>query len=208
MSDESQKSSCAMPETGTTPGGSTVPMWLFGLMFCLLFLAAWTFDLRGGWFEAKVYAPYNSLADVQRFQPPPTDEDPLFGRGKVVYSKICAPCHQDNGLGSAAQNAPPLAGSEWVLAKGPNRIVRIVLHGLSGPIEVSGKQYGAGVMTPFGSALSDEEVAAVLTFIRQNKLWQHNASAVTPEQVKAIREATKDRTANWTAPELLKESDE
>ncbi len=189
-------------ETEPVATQAAVPMWLFVGVFVLLCLGAVYFDARGGWFDARVYGQY-TRAPVD-FQPQRDGPDLEYGRR--VYNMACSACHQPNGLGSAAQNAPPLVGSEWVLAEGPNRIIRIVLNGLSGPIEVAGKQYGAGVMTPFKDSLSNEDIAAVITFIRMNSEWKHNATPVTPEQVAKIREATKDRMVNWTAAELLKVS--
>jgi len=189
-------------ETEPVSTPTTVPMWLFVGVFVLLCLGAVYFDARGGWFDARVYGPYKT-APVD-FQPPPSD-GPDLAYGQRVYNMACSACHQPNGLGSAAQNAPPLVGSEWVLAEGPNRIIRIVLNGLSGPIEVAGKQYGAGVMTPFKDSLSDADIAAVITFIRMNPEWKHKGTEVKPEQVAKVRELTKDRgSLNWTAAELLK----
>jgi mono/diheme cytochrome c family protein len=146
---------------------------------------------------------YMSRKPPVGLQPPPKD-GPNLAHGQRVYNMACTACHQANGLGSTANNAPPLVDSEWVLAEGPNRIIRIALNGLSGPIEVAGKQYGAGVMTPFKDALSDEDIAAVLSFVRTNPEWKHKGTWVKPEQVKKIRDETKDRMVNWTAAELLK----
>jgi mono/diheme cytochrome c family protein len=196
-----EKPISAATETEPVSTLTTVPMWLFAALFLLLCGGAVYFDARGGWFDARVYAPYHQAP--QDFQPPRTD-GPDLERGRRVYNMACSACHQTTGLGSTANNAPPLVGSEWVLAPGPNRIIRIVLHGLSGPIEVAGKQYGAGVMTPFKDSLSNDDIAAVINYIRLNPEWKHAASPVTTEQVARIREATKDRVANWTAAELLK----
>jgi mono/diheme cytochrome c family protein len=180
---------------------TAVPMWLFVGVFVLLCLGAVYFDARGGWFDARVYEPYNKPPlDFQ----PPKGEGPDLEYGRRVYNMACSACHQPTGLGSTANNAPPLVGSEWVSVAGPNRMIRIVLNGLQGPIEVAGKQYGAGVMTPFKDALSNEDIAAVITFVRLNPEWKHNASPVTAEQVAKIRELTKDRMVNWTAAELEK----
>lgn len=193
----------AAQESEPTFAPTTMPIWLLVLLLTLLFLGAWYFDARGGWFEAKVYGPYHSAANLAAFQPPKVDGPPGFDRGRAVYGLSCAPCHQPTGMGSAAVGAPPLVGSEWVLAEGPNRLVRIVLNGLSGPITVKDQAYGSGIMTPFKDGLSDEDIAAVLTYIRTNPEWKHNAAPVTPAEVKAIRDATKERGANWTAAELL-----
>jgi nitrite reductase (NO-forming) len=99
---------------------------------------------------------------------------------------------------------PPLAGSDWVAAKKPDRMIRMVLHGLTGPVTINGKPFAtpAPLMPPLGAALSDTQIADVLTFVRD--AYGNNASAVTPEQVAAIREAEKARTAMWTEAELQK----
>lgn len=192
-------------ETEPVSTHATVPMWLFVVMFVLLCLGAVYFDARGGWFDARVYAHYK-MPPVD-FQPPRGD-GPDIEYGRRVYNMACSACHQVTGLGSTANNAPPLVGSEWVQAAGPNRVIRIVLNGLQGPIEVAGKQYGAGVMTPFKDSLSDADIAAVITFIRMNPEWKHTGTEVKPEQVAKIRALTKDRgSVNWTAAELLKVPD-
>jgi len=202
MSDDTKKVQGAN-ETEPTATSATTPMWLVGLLFVLFFGAAWTFDHRSGWFNKKVYPPYSSEDVVKHYQPPAEDLPPEYIRGKKLY-EVCAACHQPNGLGSASVGAPPLADSEWVLAPGPNRIIRIALDGLSGPLKVKGQQYGSGVMTGFRPAFSDQQVADVLTYIRMSREWKHNASKVKPEQVKAVRDATADRSSNWTEAELLK----
>jgi len=94
----------------------------------------------------------------------------------------------------------PLSGSEWVLAPKPDRIIRIVLHGLQGPVTVLGQEWSLA-MVPWKGVLTDEEIAAVVTFIRQNKDWGHDASAVTTEEVKAISEA-ENRLEPWSGPDL------
>ena len=203
MSDEIKNLKNAS-EAGPIPTQATTPIWLFALLFVLLFGAAWSFDQQGGWFDAKVYRPFSSVEDLARFQPAPADEPVLYQRGKKIFNDACAVCHQASGLGSVAVGAPPLVNSEWVLVAKPDRIIRIVLHGLSGPIQVLGQNYGTGVMTPFKDALSDEDIAAVITYIRNNRDWKHKASEVTAEDVKAIRNATKDHSGNMTSPELEK----
>lgn len=119
----------------------------------------------------------------------------------------CAPCHQADGTGDASKNVPPLAGSEWVLSDSPNRVIRILLHGLNGPVTVKGTVYNGAVMASWRktadnpSGLSDEEIAAVLSYVRSS--WGNKAPLITPDQVTAISKEEK-RADNWTAPELLK----
>ena len=189
----------AEPKANLAP----VPIWLIVLFGALFYGGQLYLDHAAGGFDPQVYEPYPDYATLKT-QQPNFGDDP-FARGEKVYHEIakCVACHMPNGGGSPGAN-PPLAGSEWVLAEGPNRIIRIVLHGFSGPVEVKGQQFN-GNMTPFGADIlkDDKDIAAVLTYIRQNKDWGNNASAVTAEQVKKVRETTKGRETPWTAPELL-----
>jgi len=125
-------------------------------------------------------------------QPAPQGPD-----GKVVYSTTCAACHQATGEGVEG-TYPPLAGSEIVNGD-EAKIVRIVLHGLTGPVEVAGETY-SGMMPPWGGVLKDPELAAVLTYVRS--AWGNKAAPVTPATVAAIRAATASRATPWTAAEL------
>ena len=119
--------------------------------------------------------------------------------GKRVFLANCIQCHQVNGLGVPG-TYPPLAGSDWV--NGPEeRLVRIVLHGASGPITVAGKEFN-NLMTPFGALLKDEQIANVLSYIRSE--WGNTAPEVKPETIAKIRVETASRTTPWTAAELLK----
>ena len=120
--------------------------------------------------------------------------------GRALYAR-CATCHQATGAGIPGA-FPPLAGSEWVTGK-PDAAIRIVLHGMQGPITVKGQRYDA-MMMPYGTgqAMTDAEVAAVLTYVRTN--FGNTASAVTAAQVAAARAATKGRTTPFTAAELAR----
>jgi nitrite reductase (NO-forming) len=103
-------------------------------------------------------------------------------KGKRVYLQNCAMCHQADGKG-LPNVFPPLAQSDFLMAD-KTRSVGVVLHGLSGPITVNGQRYD-GVMPP-QVTLNDEQIAHVLTFIRNT--WGNTGDAVTVEEVKAIRE--------------------
>jgi nitrite reductase (NO-forming) len=103
-------------------------------------------------------------------------------KGKRVYLQNCAMCHQADGKG-LPNVFPPLAQSDYLMAD-KTRSVGIILRGLSGPITVNGQRYN-GIMPP-QVTLSDEQIAHVLTFIRNT--WGNQGDAVTIEEVKAIRE--------------------
>ncbi len=182
-----------------TAGLSTVPVWLvvvFGALFywCQLYL-----DGHAGGFSKEVYAPYDSVEDVAAANPQ-GEGDKMLAMGRDVFNKTCSVCHQPNGLGKEG-TAPPLVGSEWVLASSADRIVHIPLYGLTGPITVKGVQWNNLTMVPLGDNLSDQQIAAVLTFIR-TKLGDNKASPVKPELVKAAR--AEARRGSETADDLLK----
>lgn len=118
--------------------------------------------------------------------------------GEEVYVAACAACHMPNGTGIAGA-FPPLAGSRWVT--GDERVVvRIVLHGLTGDIEVEGDTY-SGLMPPLGGTLSDGEIAAVATYVRRS--WGNAAAPVSAATVARERAATAGRATPWTVPELM-----
>jgi len=125
--------------------------------------------------------------------------------GGQVFHANCTSCHQTNGQGLDPA-FPPLVGTPWVVGS-EERITKIVLHGIHGKIEVNGKTYdpekGVPPMTAFGSILKDEEIAAVLTYVRNS--WGNKAAPVLPETVKKVREANKTRDIFWKPEELLKD---
>jgi mono/diheme cytochrome c family protein len=132
-------------------------------------------------------------------------ERDLYLKGKTIYAQegSCATCHQPDGKGLTASGFPPLTGTEWVLGN-EDRLIKIVLKGLQGPIEVQGKKYPGQVpMTPFGGMLKDDEVAAVLTYVRNS--FGNKAAPITPEKVAAVRGRIKDKTGFYTPEELLRE---
>jgi mono/diheme cytochrome c family protein len=196
-----------LPEPVAEPG--TVPVWLIALLALLVFmgdmyLTYYGADIGGkaGSFPALVYyPPFQSYAQVDAANPK-SAADLLAAQGWQAFNANCAPCHQPSGLGNPSQNIPPLAGSEWVLAPGPGRAIRIVLNSLKGPVSVKGQTFENPAMPPWRSALSDEQIAALLTYVRGNKDWGHSAPPVTPDQVKKIRDATASRADQWTAAEL------
>ncbi len=116
--------------------------------------------------------------------------------GEAIYMSRCMSCHQTDGAGIAGV-FPPLNGTEWVVGD-KGRLIRIVLDGMMGETTVQDVVY-SGAMPPWKSFMNDEEVAAVLTYTRS--AWDNEASAVTHQEVKLVREATKDRTSSWTAEE-------
>ena len=106
--------------------------------------------------------------------------------GQTVYMTVCFACHQPTGMGLPSM-FPPLAGSDWVNAPKPDRIIRNVLHGVMGPININGKPFTtpAPMMPPQAAALNDAQIADVLTYV--NNAWGNQGDAFSADKVKAIR---------------------
>jgi mono/diheme cytochrome c family protein len=179
-----------------------MPLNLLFIFSGFIFAGATYLGRYSGHFDPHVYnenAPRGAAGAAVAAAP----VDPIES-GKKVYATVCAACHQATGLGLPPA-FPPLAGSEWVLGS-EERAIRIVLHGLQGPIKVKGTEFNgampaAGRVAGSGFNLADDKVAHVLTYIRQE--WGNQAAAITPEKVTEIRMKEGDRKA-WTAAELEK----
>ena len=131
-------------------------------------------------------------------------EKEAFKSGHAVYFRDghCATCHQKDGKGLDPA-FPPLHDSIFVHGN-PERLIKLTLHGVMGPFELHGKKYDGQVpMTPFGGMLNDKEMAAVLTYVRNH--YGNKASAITPEQVAKVRDATKEMKGFYQMDALLKE---
>jgi mono/diheme cytochrome c family protein len=113
--------------------------------------------------------------------------------------RVCFACHQANGLGLPGA-FPPLAGSSIVTEADTGKIIRIVLHGLQGPIEVKGVKFNS-LMPAQGAQLNDKEIADALTYVRN--AWGNTAAPVTVEAVAGVR-AQVQRPTPWTWDELTK----
>jgi len=108
-----------------------------------------------------------------------------IARGKVLYKQICATCHQADATGVPRMN-PPLIKTKYVLGD-KTKLIRVLLLGLNEEVEIEGEYYSNPM--PSQAALKDEEIADVLTFVRNS--FGNKASAITPAQVKAVRATIK-----------------
>ena len=162
-----------------------------------------TVDVKGA---SQFAAP--PASEFVKFSPPKhlsRAEKKVYTEGSKIYQREshCATCHLPHGKGSV-NVYPPLVGSPWVIGS-EERLIKMTLHGVWGKMKVNGITYdpsrGVPPMTAFRSLLKDEELAAVLTFVRNT--WGNKASVVSPATVKKVREQTIDRTTFWKPEELL-----
>jgi len=174
-------------------GMEAPPMWLWMVIFGVMLFSTFYLGSYTGDFSPDPWLQSSKPVATTGAAPEEVTVD-----GAQIYSSRCANCHQANGEGVGGA-FPPLNQTEWVTdAEGP--IIRILLHGLVGEIEVRGNVYN-GNMPAWGRQLSDAEIAAVITHVRQS--WDNDASEITAEEVAAVRDATAGRATPWTADELL-----
>lgn len=187
------------PEEGMEP----LPLWLI-LFFALLFFSAGAYLFRYcGGFDSNNYDEDTVAYGPQKGGGGAAKAVDAVALGKRLYTVNCASCHQATGQGAAGQY-PPLAGSDIVLCKGgygENHLARIMLEGLAGPVSVSGATYN-GNMPPWATNLKDEQIAYILTFIRQE--WGNQAGPIAPDGVAAVRKETAAQSNPWTDDELKK----
>ena len=131
----------------------------------------------------------------------------VYALGKDIFHRDahCITCHQQNGLG-LAPIYPPLTNKEWI-AGDDERMIKIVLKGLWGPLEVAGKRFdptkGTPPMTGFEQMLKDEEIAAVLTYVRQS--FGNDYDPIKPDAVKKVRKEAASRNSFYQIEDLMKE---
>ncbi|MCH8332304.1 HEAT repeat domain-containing protein [Candidatus Sumerlaeota bacterium] len=125
------------------------------------------------------------------------NEKARFEEGKDLYAISCASCHQLDGWGEDGK-APPLLDSSWALGS-VERLARIVMHGLRGPITVNDKDYDMEM--PGLVTFTDQQIAATLTYVRRE--WEHTADPVDAAAIAEARQASSGREAMWTVEELL-----
>lgn len=185
------------------PESQPAPLWaMFLLMLVAIIAGGQLGPMTGGW----SFNVSNPFASAGGGDPRPGGAgaggalDPFalaMKKGSSGYA-VCGGCHQGNGGGLPGQ-FPPLAKSEYVLG-GTERLIRIVQHGLTGPVTVNGQGFNTpGGMQPFGAAMSSQDLANVLTFVRNS--WGNEASMITKEMVQKVRDEEK-RASQWTVTEL------
>lgn len=170
------------PEEGQRPVPKLVVVWIGILLVWGVGYYAWQIGkpMLGGDSRSVVEAP--AAGD---------DID-----GGAIFSARCSACHQSNGQGLPG-SFPPLVKSEWLLGDASVPIA-IVHDGLQGEIEVEGTTYN-GVMPAFSGQLSDAEIAAVLSYVRQE--WGNDAEPVKAKSVEAHADEYGERGA-WSPEEL------
>ena len=183
-------------------GFSPMPLFLLGFISALIFgVSVYIVHYRGD-FDPLVYDHRYDASQQVTDGPVELTEAQILARGRTAY-QTCVACHQANGQGVPGVY-PPLAGSEWVTGS-EERLIRVLLHGLTGPIQVKGNTYNQ-LMPAFGRVpgggynWNSERIAHVLSYIRHE--WGNDASFITTEQVDTVFRAEAGRSRPWTQDEL------
>lgn len=108
-----------------------------------------------------------------------------IARGQVVYTKNCLSCHFADGGGVPNMN-PPLVKTTYVLGD-KTKLIKVVLNGFTQNVEIDGETYSNN-MAPH-NFLSDQEIADVLTYVRNS--FGNKASAIKAAEVKVVRASGK-----------------
>ena len=174
-------------------GEEPTPRVLWALVAMTLFVGGFLLGRTWGGFGLGTHLGYVSPGARGQVAPelavgPPT--------GEALYKSRCAACHQANAQGLPG-SFPPLVGSEWVTRSDPRTLIRILLDGLAGPVRVMGTVYN-GNMPAWGGTMSDEEIALVLTYVRELS----SAPPVDAATVAEVRAAGR-RAEPWTEAALL-----
>jgi mono/diheme cytochrome c family protein len=179
-------------------GFSFLPIFLIFAFAGICFWGGIYIVNHGGAFRWDAYDPDFVVHD----KPLAIPEKSLFEIGQKLFVSQCAQCHQANGQGVTGVY-PPLVASNWVLGH-QEVLARILINGMNGKVEVLGKTYNGNMPAfgPSGLNLKPKQIAGVLTYIRQE--WGNDSSDVTEETMKNYIAQYANRTAPWTAEELLR----
>jgi mono/diheme cytochrome c family protein len=174
-------------------GHEPISLWVIVACGAVLLIAGGVLGNAGSWFdyESTVRANYvrGAAPGVEADAPATKEALAAFNaRGAKIYSK-CSGCHGGNGRGDGA-NYPSLAGSDWVIGDS-QKLAMVILNGLQGPTS-TGKVYGAGVMPAQGAGMTAEDLAGIMTYLR-NSFGNATGDVISIEMAQAALEASAGR---------------
>jgi len=178
-----------------TENFSPTPLVLVALFMCFAFWAGIYLVQYSGDFGPFHYDETRRPGVTQDTGPREVD---MLVLGRRVYNQNCVACHQASGRGLPGVY-PTLVAADWVMDS-PERLIKVILAGLAGPVVVNGNPYN-NAMTAFGR-LNDQQIAAVLTYIRTDPAFENNSYPVEPALVAEVRAAYGARSDPWSQREL------
>jgi mono/diheme cytochrome c family protein len=194
----------------TAPGGYSLALLLLLAFMSVLILASSVYFVnhRGGFSPLVTDLRVGPLEPTVAAGPMSTEE--MVKKGTSLFGRSCIQCHQATGLGVEGKY-PPLAGSD-IINGSEEKVIRIVLNGLKGPITVKngGAPFITGELMPWFAPgkdgglynWSDANIAYALTYVRQ--AFGNTSPPITPEKVAEIHKLVGNRQTQWTEAELPK----
>jgi mono/diheme cytochrome c family protein len=154
-------------------------------------------------FTSKIKTRNNPNATKSNFKKLKKGDQDAYKRGEAIFNgkAACFGCHGKDGLG-IDNMGPTLSSSDWVTGN-KERLIKVLLHGLSGPININGKTVKTTMIMPGmanNPSLSDEDLAAVSTYVRNN--WGNTASPIKTIDIKKLRESTINQNIPYTEKDL------
>lgn len=174
---------------------SPMPLFLVALFMVLAFWAGIYVVKYSGGFSTFHYDETRVAGVAVATGPVEVD---MMALGARIYAQNCVACHQQDGRGLPGVY-PPLVNSDWV-QDNPERLIKIILAGMAGPVVVNGNEYN-NAMTAF-NRLSDQQIAAVLTYIRTSSDYENGSHVVEEDLVATVRADYGSRSEPWSAVEL------
>jgi len=187
-------------------GMEPVSLWLILASAIVVLVGGAVMGQGGAFFAYKevIKDGYMRLPSYIDDAPPllPAPALELYRKEGIKQYAKCSGCHQPSGAGQPGNGIPPLAGSEWVNGS-TEMLSQIVLHGLNGPITVSGVSYNNN-MPAMRDGLGKKELATLLTYIRSE--WGNDGSLVSLEMAASALEIAKARGSDQVTVEELKKN--
>ena len=175
-------------------GFSIIPIVLIFIGCVLTYIEGIDLAQHSGAFKSNVY-DFNWKPGAEVSAP----VDPLKAGARIYADFNCKNCHGPEGAGQVG-SYPPLAGSPWLVGD-PERVIRVVLLGMSGTVTVNGNTVPNGSMPNVGHGMTDAQIAYVLTYVRHN--FGNDEPEVTADQVSQVRSTVGGRNDPWKPEEIL-----
>jgi len=192
-------------------GREPIAIWLLTVTCVVGVIAGGILGNGGAWFNYKAlfqpgYVRAEAPGGADSGPKPKPAIDAYVARGTKIYSAKCAGCHGPDAKGDGS-NYPALAGSKRVLGN-TDAFAMVILNGIQGPTS-SGKTYGAGIMPPQSAGMGAEDLAGLMTYLR-NGFGNTKGDIVTVDMAKAALDVSAKRAKagqSVTDAEVIAEHD-
>jgi len=190
----SESAAAAREKRLADSGRESVPLWVITACGIVLLIAGGVLGNAGTLFSydntfREGYVRGTAPGGAESGPEAKTALAAFSAKGSKIYSSKCNGCHGADGKGDGA-NYPSLVGSTFVIEEN-QKLAMVILNGIQGPIS-TGKTYGAGIMPPQGAGMTAEDLAGVMTYVRNN-FGNSTGDVVSVEMAKAALDVSAAR---------------